>query len=71
MRITIVLVMLFVPYSRADMLLDVMSRDWSKYQIEEEDEEEETVAANDSWELGQPDNIVDTEIIYDKECSCD
>jgi len=63
--------LLLVPSSSADMLLDNMMSEWAK-----QDESSEYVDESDAevyhWELGTPDNIPEIEIIYDKqeECSC-
>jgi hypothetical protein len=61
--------------AKADALLDVMTLIWSQPKQEEAKEAEVSYTdfPNDSeaevyhWELGSPDNIPETEIIYESE----
>lgn len=63
--------LLLVPSSSADMLLDNMMSEWAK-QDESSEYADESDAEVYHWELGTPDNIPEIEIIYDKQedCSC-
>jgi hypothetical protein len=73
----IILIMLFVNISRADALLDYMQGNWLEPIIKEEienpemlyDEVETSEAESYHWELGTPDNLPETIIIYSDEPS--
>jgi hypothetical protein len=73
----IILIMLFVNISKADALLDYMQGNWLEPIIKEETEDTETLyeevetseAESYHWELGTPDNLPETIIIYSDEPS--
>lgn len=73
----IIVIMLFVNISRADALLDYMQGNWLepiiKEEIEDREEIYEEVETSESesyhWELGTPDNLPETIIIYSDEPS--
>jgi hypothetical protein len=73
----IILIMLFVNISKADALLDYMQGNWLDPIIKEEienpevlyDEVETSEAESHHWELGTPDNLPETIIIYSDELS--
>jgi hypothetical protein len=73
----IILIMLFVNTSRADALLDYMQGNWLEPIIKEEiedpevlyDEVETSEVESYHWELGTPDNLPETIIIYSDEPS--
>ncbi len=73
----IILIMLFVNISRADALLDYMQGNWLEPIIKEEIEDPEALyeevetseAESYHWELGTPDNLPETIIIYSDEPS--
>jgi hypothetical protein len=63
---------LLIPDVRADALLDEMVKSWNfeddaseSYEAQSDAEVYQNDNYNDSWELGTPDNIPETEIIYD------
>jgi len=73
----IIVIMLFVNISRADALLDYMQGNWLEPIIKEEIEDSEEIyeevetseAEAHHWELGTPDNLPETIIIYSDEPS--
>jgi hypothetical protein len=56
---------LLIPDVRADALLDEMVKSWNFEDDASESYEAQSDAEVYHWELGTPDNIPETEIIYD------
>jgi hypothetical protein len=69
MRVLIFILLLPFNSIAQDVLLEAMFKDWSLEEETDEIEYVETDAEIYHWELGTPDNIPPTEIIYTDEQS--
>lgn len=70
MRVLIFLLLLPFNSFAQDALLEAMFKDWSIEEVEEEEDPVYSDAEVYHWELGTPDNIPETQIIYEDESPC-
>lgn len=69
---------LLIPNAKADALLDAIYSNWYKsesyekeYELNDPEISESSETEVYHWELGKPDNIPETEIIYTDENPCE